>query len=103
MLWSWIAEETIKQNRVVSKEEAFYHFGWDLQTKCRCWCCQYVEGAGGLVNCAKCPIVWGGVTNFCGISSSPYMQWRLCSIRKDAQGAAEASRVIANLPEKKEV
>lgn len=92
MLWNWIADETLRQKRFVTKWEAFAHFGWpDILN--HCWCCEY-SGAG----CNLCLVDWG--TGYgCEINGSPYLLWHNSRSYEDT---AKYAREIANLPERRE-
>lgn len=92
MLWNWIADETLRQKRFVTKREAFAHFGWpDILN--HCWCCEYAA-----VSCRFCPINWG--TGYeCQSNGSLFRLWVTSRSYEDT---AKYAREIANLPERKE-
>lgn len=58
VMWNWIAQTSIQEQRCVQKTEAFDHFGWE-PVKCFCWCCEYAARINGGTNtCLRCPITY---------------------------------------------
>lgn len=114
-MWNWIADQTLKLKRKVTKEEYFEAMGipvWNRPLH-RCYCCQYVfryfENT-----CESCPIDW---TN--GEDNDEFDKYFICTFEYETIGltsifikwlradyykeAARLARTIANLPEKENV
>lgn len=90
VMWNWIAQTSIQEQRCVQKTEAFIHFGW-RPVKCFCWCCEYDTRIGwGINTCLQCPIT----------CCQPYF-WRWCYACKynDYIAAARHAYQLAELPE----
>lgn len=88
VMWNWIAQTSIQEQRCVQKYEAFVHFGWE-PVKCFCWCCEYDSP-----NCCnRCPIT----------SCFPYYgSWELVCEDNDYIAAARYAYQLAELPENPE-
>lgn len=95
-LWSWIAEETLKKKRCVTKAEAFIYFGWP-RVYASCWCCEYTK-LHGRRSCDACPIDWSpsGVTHCYRL----FNDWLSAVSYMDYRKAANAAKQIAELPAK---
>ncbi|MCH5186818.1 MAG: hypothetical protein J1F63_00340 [Oscillospiraceae bacterium] len=103
-MWNWIADETEKRQRCVSKDEYFYTVDIANRPHQRCYCCEYSAQNGILpfpeYDCGLCPVVWP----FGGLCCTPdedglYDCW--CrTYGLDWQLAAELARQIAELPER---
>ena len=115
-LWNYIADESEKQERIVSKVEAFIHFGWP-NIRQWCWCCEYAEKQFRKeethcppyqTRCSVCPVVWNKTDSCCVHCDSPYNIWNWLYEKGDKadwydlQNAIKYAREIANLPERKE-
>lgn len=105
-LWNYIADESERTEKMVSKSYAFYHFGWGYNVKTLCWCCEYCNSI-----CSNCPVDWGA--NNCMDTRSPFDRWHdmqeLCLIydgknenlyKKYLKLYIKLARQIANLPER---
>lgn len=63
LMWNWIAQMSIQEQRCVSKPEAFKHFGWE-DARSDCWCCEFADtqtmrGCSRYSEmCQHCPIMW---------------------------------------------
>ena len=116
-LWNYIADESEKQGRIISKKEAFEHFGWKY-VRNWCWCCRYTENKtwkinpeiviyGSLLCSSYCPLIWPQDAFKCLSVDSPFVKWSKIenlSIKDwyDLQDAIKYAREIANLPERKD-
>lgn len=102
MMWNWIAYETLRQERFVTKQEALEHFGWDgTKMRSRCWCCTYAHENG---SCENCPIQWPGVRCTSSVEvEGLYDKWCDMRWRFDHKKAADLAYQIANLPEREDV
>lgn len=112
-LWTYIADESEKTGKPVSKKQAFTYFGWSLWAKSLCWCC---ECCG--YHCHLCPIEWPGNDGCIWNPASPYHKLRVAEnlyfayasdAYRNPQKAEEClkdyikyAREIANLPERKD-
>lgn len=54
-MWNWLGKESIKQQRIVKKEEYFRHF--KMRPLNNNFCCQYMCD-NGFTTCQNCPINW---------------------------------------------
>lgn len=128
LMWNWMADETEKTGEPISKSDAFKHFGWDRsKVLSSCWCCEWVYEKENLdlykdnlkSACFSCPLDWSNgekkilkvnancskiMSNDGHMKNGLYDQW--CFATRWGEDPIEASRlarIIANLPEKKEV
>ena len=116
-MWRWIAEETEKQGRKVSKWEYFKAMGIDENDvpTYDCYCCEVVDQQINEISplamlCDFCPLDWGfgyetGYRKVnCLTIEYPYVQrsgyFRRWVNTKSPKEAAELARTIAELPEK---
>lgn len=72
ILWNWIAQTSIQEQRCVDKIEAFEHFGWSKHyVQSYCWCCGYAQEEfikyrnsvyceDHPSQCFFCPVEWPG-------------------------------------------
>lgn len=92
-LWNWIAQTSIQEQRCVSKQEAFDHFGW-RPVKCSCWCCEYsIRIYWRVYMCLRCPIT----------SCQPHFGcWSKALKDNDYIAAARYAYQLAELPENPE-
>lgn len=106
-MWRWIAEETEKQKRVITKEEYLSLYYKDIYLVNAWFCCEYSVQQGGL--CKKCPINWDSEcdkymccdkTNF--EDDNLYALWTEAGDTENWKKAAEVARQIAELPESEE-
>lgn len=98
MMWSWIADETLRIERKVKKSEAMRHFNWEtMDVELCCWCCTYDSqiSKGEDAACLNCPIQWPGKEAQC---NELYSCW---TRSEDYKKAADLAYRIANLSEKK--
>lgn len=104
-MWNWIADETEKRNKIITKEDYFAeHSGLRIcgyVPNINCWCCEYVifNSSG----CKSCPILWLLDDKYkyatCTDEQSPFHKWaESISIMVRAHYARE----IANLPERED-
>ena len=109
-MWSWIADETQRQQRIVRKEEYLNAFDIKDVLKFACYCCEYnrqcSEGLENYHGCDFCPVDWGENRSDClylydeqgeCVGDGLFECWRFAI---DWQEAAELAREIANLPER---
>lgn len=110
-LWNYIADESERTKKPVTKIQAFIHFGWNVFTTSLCWCCEYC-GA----HCYMCPVEWPEGDGCLCNSKSPYYKLTLAEdlynlYTNDSPNPKKAmkclkdyiknAREIANLPERK--
>lgn len=128
LMWNWIADETEKTGEPIDKSDAFKHFGWDeYEVRSSCWCCEWVyskwkwnldfDRVGYKLACSYCPLDWSTgekeileatcstiTSNDGHTKAGLYDQWYFGTILLgDPIEASKVARIIANLPEKKEV
>lgn len=120
LMWNWIADETEKTGEPIRKHDAFKHFGWDRsKVLSLCWCCKWVFENWKLGSdksdfesaCSSCPLDWStGEKEILKATCSTitgdglYDQWLFKTYgEEDHAEASRLARIIANLPEKKEV
>lgn len=106
-LWRWIAKQTKKQQRIVTKDE--YFKAKRIKEKNipynHCYCCEYALDKNDQVErhmCKYCPLDWGQ-NQYCG--DSYYADWTYLIIRgddSDWREAVDRAHIIAELPEKEE-
>lgn len=108
-MWNWIANETLKRKRKISKAEYFSEMKipFGHRPLFGCYCCEYTkQKAKNLdIYCNLCPLDWGSKVNgfMCENKyehydkKGLYAQWR-CEI--DYKKYAELAREIANLEER---
>jgi len=101
-MWEWIADETEKQKRFVTKEEYFLEN--DLPGVAGdCYLCEYDHGNTKSTRewCSICPISFGKGSLHCLEPGSVFSAWDdLEEYEQDEwELAAEYARKIANLPE----
>lgn len=113
-MWNWIADETEKRQKAVTKAEYF------KQNKlksvfCECYCCQYAFDNSEIMrrgdkcrDCEICPIDWG--VKVCGndykqcvAEKTDYSKWDDYVFLNDWKSAAKYAGEIANLPAREEV
>lgn len=106
LMWNWIAQTSIQEQRCVLKIEAFEHFGWDISTPCLCWCCAYTifNNIRDTIDCDFCPVVWGenelGQKIGCLYRTSVFQSYESAKNREDYIEAAKYAYEIAELPER---
>lgn len=124
LMWNWIADETEKTGELITKKDAFKHFGWNISHAfVSCWCCEwayrksYVDLDNQASLCSYCPLNWSNgekkilkatcsriMTNDGYVNAGLYEQWFFRTYEEeDHAEASRLARIIANLPEKKEV
>ena len=126
LMWNWIAEEAEK-GKLVTKKDAFKHFGWNAtDTFAMCWCCEWAHieqrrneelGIDFESRCCICPLDWSNDENeiiktactanptYDGIVHDGLYDvwWSKTYMEEDPTESSRLARIIANLPEKKEV
>lgn len=100
--WTWIAEETEKQKRVVRSGEYFKAMGITEVPHIYSYCCEYSKSRStiGRKLCQYCPVHWDKmmpITTNCPCMQSYYGQWAKSHKWREA---AELARKIAELGEK---
>lgn len=124
LMWNWIADETEKTGEPIDKSDAFKHFGWNISHAfALCWCCEWVYRKSDVdldkqaSFCSYCPLNWSNgekkilkatcstiTSNDGHTKDGLYDQWCFeTSLLGDPIEASKVARIIANLPEKKEV
>ena len=128
LVWNWLADETEKIGETITKKDAFKHFGWDRsKVLSSCWCCEWAHWKRNLdlyiykdnfkSVCFYCPLDWSNgekkilkatcldiMTNDGYVNDGLYEQWFFKTYgEEDHAEASRLARIIANLPEKKEV
>ena len=96
LMWNWIAQASIQEQRCVQKVEALRHFEWNENIQSDCWCCEYAYD-----RCKFCPIKWPGFIGVCFSPFSPFSDWRGSVLYDDYIEAAKYAYQIAELPEKR--
>lgn len=98
VLWTWLADESLKRKRKVEKHEYFieHEICYPNVPYEQCYCCEYVVQNSLKGECENCPLSWGSVACFRG--KALFIKW----LGEDNYiKAAELARQIANLPLKK--
>ena len=108
-LWNYIADESERQGRIITKAEAFIYFGWPRYVRSFCWCCEYDKkfiDESYSNQCLNCPIKWPNER--CKSDESPFSHYinakndndyRFYCHKENVEKAVKAARDIANLPE----
>lgn len=111
-MWAWIADETLKRNKPVPKEEYFseHNIGDDDIPFNQCYCCDFTLSSPKRdlewVNCMACPLIWGKTeTSTCIIlekdkRSGAYYRWY--TEKRSPKISSYLARIIANLPERED-
>lgn len=101
-MWNWIADETEKRRKVVTKRAYFEELQVPVPIR-GCYCCDYAND-----RCSNCPIQWtlsnDGPDNalfYCRSTTAEFEAWFDAKNRKDWQEAAKWARIIAELPSQK--
>ena len=125
-MWNWIATETLKRKKVVTKEDYIKFIGlenrFELETN-NCFCCLYdfqqrlkiskKDHYFGTPRCKFCPLDWN--TSFgrimCGYkynddgkidsSNNLFYEWEDCLESGDWEKSAKIAKKISNLKERK--
>lgn len=122
-MWRYIRDETIRQDRCISKTDYLYKKDTDGDESKyltnSCFCCQFAVETSVVLKhsdcehmCEYCPVKWDGVhkpKNFynCEHKKSSYNAWykitQLKNTREesDIYDASDAAARIANLPERR--
>lgn len=111
-MWSWIADKTEEQRRVVRKSEFFEAHPEEPRPVYDCYACDFVyeislRDRSGL-KCRYCPFDWGSnsrtVRVNCESWHSPYKHWDAQRmVNGDWKEAAKYARMIAEIPLKEVV
>lgn len=101
LMWNWIAQTSIQEQRCVTKEEAFKHFGWEnIRNTNFCWCCAYAMMKLKM-GCSRCPIKWPD--KYCtNLYDLLYDKFIRASKYDHYIKSAEIAYQIAELPERKD-
>ena len=108
-MWTWIAEETLKQKRKVTKEDYFLHFQIKDIPKGNCYLCEYTfqfiekSDLKFIIHCSFCPVYWAspeitGIPATCSFNA--FYRWKEIKDDEFYQEASELAMEIANLPVK---
>ena len=99
LMWNWIAQTSIQEQRCVKKEEAFKHFNWPSDIKSNCWCCEY-DSIHSIGICSDCPIQWSDIyPSRCFAFRSPYRMYNRAFAKDNYIMAAKYAYIIAELSE----
>ena len=111
-MWNWIADETLKRGRPVSKIEYFDEIGMpeEIRPYFNCYCCEYDLNNNDEPGwwCKNCPVDWRTLPDklkrknrIC--TKSFYNKWEIEKNRAypDYKKCAKLARKIANLPTRK--
>lgn len=103
-LWNYIADETERTKRCISKLTAMQQLGVnpDSVANC-CFCCEYASQFDWpLTICAGCPIEWPKLYTYgeTRCSCSYYASWTHAYCSEEYAAAARFARIIAELPER---
>lgn len=102
LMWNWIAQTSIQEQRCVIKDEAIEYFGWP-EIKTECWCCQYSRVEQNSL-CEKCPIVWTNSSTIlasCCEKDTEFTNWSIAIKKQNYILAAKYAYRIADLPERR--
>lgn len=123
LMWNWIAQTSIQEQRCVSKREALEHFGWNpVKLFADCWCCTYAEEnyknqlyyrrKFHLLDshldshfCDFCPVQWPNPEGCCSalyIQNFLFDQYAKANKIDDWVTVAKIAYQIAELPERKD-
>lgn len=111
LMWNWIAQTSIQEQRCVTKREALEHFGWNpVKLFADCWCCTYAEEnhKNQLLDshfCDFCPVQWPNPEGCCSalyIRNFLFDQYAKADVKGNYLEAARVAYQIAELPERKE-
>lgn len=110
-MWGWIAEETLKREKIVCKEEYLAKYFPDEDICCACFCCEYGKqktNSEENIRCKFCPLDWGSDCSTTQCVDKNYLagEGNLFALWESTLGweeAAELARQISELPERKEV
>lgn len=110
LMWNWIAQTSIQEQRCASKREALKHFFWRRKIQSDCWCCEFAFSESAVLEhkskrivclCECCPIEWSpNVT--CYATAGLYSQFCDAYDSNDYIKAAKIAYQIAELPERKD-
>lgn len=112
MMWNWISNETLKEKRVVNKNEYFQKNNIKKIPINECYLCEYIrkfEIIGPGYGCEKCPLKFTNIYNLhnselfifpCVREDSPYYKWLNLDYIRDYELASQYAKEIAELPEK---
>lgn len=114
-MWNWIAEETIKRNEALTKEDYMHEVFKKEHPNTTfpdfyCFCCEYIKQQNE--SCSKCPIKWPNGKR-CDDEDSPYSDrielntmYILHRNSTDHEYVlnelSDLAKEIANLPERKD-
>lgn len=114
-MWQWIAEETLKREKIVCKEEYLEEYFPNEVICCDCFCCEYGRqqinlGYDMRYGCKFCPLDWDSSTTVmcCDRFTDDddlgwFALWEKITKVLNWQQASELAKIIAELPERKEV
>lgn len=101
-MWLWIAWNSLKQRRCITKKEYLVKHGFEyVCLDNNCFLCEYTSCVNR--DCSGCPIDWK-ITESCirntGEQSSFFERWLDACETDDYEQAAKMAYTISKLPEK---
>ncbi len=101
-MWRWIAEETEKQKRCITKlKYCLLHLRNRSEFPLHeCFCCEYDYCTDNNNMCQSCPIDWGVCATELMCEYGLFGQWHTAVKNHNYEMAAELARRIAELPER---
>ena len=114
-MWKWIAEETLKREKIVCKEEYLEEYFPNEDICYDCFCCEYgkqktnsEENIEENIRCKFCPLDWGSDCSTAQCMDKSYYNdnsnlFALLAKISNWKEAAELAKQIAELRERKEV
>lgn len=110
MMWEWMSEQSLEQKKVVTKKDAFEHFGWDTNNVAHmCWCCEYAMQRNTKKQitqdtvCINCPLEWPNERCSTGIDSGYYDIWIDDKNKNDYEMASLMALKISKLYENMDI
>ena len=117
-MWKWIAEETLKREKIVCKEEYLEEYFPDESIRSGCFCCEYgkqktnseenIEENIMCKWCKFCPLDWGSDCSTSQCMDKSFFNdnsnlFALFAKTSSWEEAAKLAKQIAELPERKDV
>ena len=110
-MWRWIAEETLKRERIVYKKEYLEEYFPNEDIRCNCFCCEYDKqktNSEENIGCKFCPLDWGSDCSTAQCMDKSYSNdnsnlFALLAKISDWKEAVKLAKQIAELPERKDV
>lgn len=103
-MWNWIANETLKRKRVITKKDYLYRYP-DLDLENECFLCEYVFNNMNC-DCDYCPVTWRNSDDsgkYCCSTDALYLKFTIARDNNDHKEAAIIARKIAELPSRPEI